>query len=40
VPPCAKDWLDRTGTTTGATARKKKDKRAVFAKKEESFFIV
>ncbi len=38
VPAKASD--DKTGTIAGATAKKTKDKRAAFAKKEESFFIV
>jgi lipoprotein-anchoring transpeptidase ErfK/SrfK len=37
---CAKASDDKTGTIAGTIARKKKDKRAIFAKKEDNFFIV
>ena len=40
VPDCAKASPARTGTIAGATARKKKDKREILAKKEENFFII
>ncbi len=40
VVVCAKALDDKTGAITGATAKKKKDKRVIFVKKEENFFII
>lgn len=37
---CAKASDERAGTRAGTIATKKKDKREVFVKKEEYFFIV
>jgi hypothetical protein len=39
VPDCAEASAAKKGKTAGATATKKKDKRANFAKKAENFFM-